>query len=109
MLRIISQETHNAETIIISDSNSVFIEEILQHHGLDRLVAKVFTNPAKFEENDEGNKVILKIEPFTQVDPEKSKGDYSPKNMCKGDILEDYIAKRKEEGNDKPATSLINQ
>ena len=45
-----------ATIIIISDSNSVFIDHILKVNKLDHLVDKVFTNPASWTE--EGKLVI---------------------------------------------------
>ena len=48
-----------ATIIIISDSNSVFIEHILKVKKMDHLVDKVFTNPARWTE--EGK---LVIEPY---------------------------------------------
>ena len=43
-------EKQSAEIIIISDSNSVFISELLDRAGLNKYIKKVFTNPAYFEE-----------------------------------------------------------
>jgi len=76
------------EVIIISDSNAYFIHHIIEHHKLDPYITKVFTNPADFDE--EG---LLRIEWYHVQDY----CDLSNKNMCKGQILEDYIAQRKSE------------
>jgi len=76
------------EIIIISDSNSYFIEHVLSTHGLSQYVTEIFTNPARFD--DEGP---LRIEWFHVQDS----CNLSTKNMCKGQILEEYIAKRKSE------------
>ena len=38
----------NSDIIVISDSNSIFIEHILKRKGLDSYVQKVYTNPALF-------------------------------------------------------------
>ena len=43
-------EKQSAEIIIISDSNSVFISELLDCAGLKKYIRKVFTNPAYFDE-----------------------------------------------------------
>ena len=75
-----------AEAIIISDANSVFIDHILHVHGLKDKINKVFTNPAKF--NDEG---CLKIEMYHVQDS----CSLSTVNLCKGQILETYIEERK--------------
>jgi len=76
------------EIIVISDSNSYFIRHILDAHDLSQYVTEVFTNPAYFDENQ-----LLKIEWFHVQDH----CPLSNKNMCKGQILEDYIEKRKGE------------
>ena len=74
-----------AEAIIISDANSVFIDHILSFHGLKDRINKVFTNPAKF--NDEG---CLQIEMYHVQDS----CSLSTVNLCKGQILETYIEER---------------
>ena len=43
-------EEYSAEIIIISDSNSIFISELLEAANLAKYIKKVFTNPASFEE-----------------------------------------------------------
>ena len=43
-------EEHSAEIIIISDSNSIFISELLEAANLTKYIKKVFTNPASFDE-----------------------------------------------------------
>ena len=45
-----SLEEHSAEVIIISDSNSIFISELLKAADLTKYVKKVFTNPASFDQ-----------------------------------------------------------
>lgn len=77
------------EVVIISDSNSFFIQEILVHRGLDQLIDKVFTNPAEFDANG-----CLKIHPFH----EQTHCPFSPKNMCKGDILSQYLDDKRGQG-----------
>ena len=72
----------NATIIIISDSNSEFINHILKERGLSGRVDKVFTNPANWSE--EGK---LKILPYHHQETCK----LSTENLCKGQILEDYI------------------
>jgi len=71
-----------ATVIIISDSNSVFIEHILKERKLGHLVDQVFTNPARW---DEVGKLV--IEPYHHQET----CTLSTKNLCKGQILEDYI------------------
>lgn len=77
-----------AEAIVISDANSVFINHILNHHGLQDTINRVFTNPAKF--NDEGR---LEIQMYHVQDS----CTLSTVNLCKGQILESYIAERANE------------
>ena len=45
-----SLEEYSAEIIIISDSNSIFISELLKAADLTKYVKKVFTNPASFDQ-----------------------------------------------------------
>nr|AQS22610.1 putative phosphatase phospho2 [Pseudodiaptomus poplesia] len=78
-------EAHNdlhAKIIIISDSNSVFIDEILKHRNLIEMVDRVFTNPASWTDKD-----LLTIQPFHHQEDCK----LSSKNLCKGKIMEDYL------------------
>ncbi|XP_063421098.1 probable phosphatase phospho2 [Mytilus trossulus] len=77
------------EIIIISDSNSVFIDMILEHTQLQKMVTKVFTNPAHFDDTG-----CLKIEYYHHQDW----CDLSTINLCKGNILQSYLEKRGEEG-----------
>ncbi|XP_015438200.1 PREDICTED: probable phosphatase phospho2, partial [Dufourea novaeangliae] len=77
------------EIIIISDSNTLFIGQWLKNRKLDHLVAQVFTNPAKFDENG-----VLRIDMYHVQDSCK----LSTVNLCKGQILESYIKKRRNEG-----------
>lgn len=84
-------EKQSADIIIISDSNSVFISELLDRAGLHKCIKKVFTNPAHF---DEAGKLM--VQPFTH----QTECRLSRPNMCKGKILEDYIKSRNGEGED---------
>ncbi|KAG8244289.1 Phospho-2-dehydro-3-deoxyheptonate aldolase AroG [Homalodisca vitripennis] len=87
LLKWLKVEGH--ETIIISDSNSVFIEEWLQHKNLQECVKHVFTNPASFDE-----KGLLSIQPYQ----DQNWCDLSTRNLCKGYILETYLKERQTEG-----------
>lgn len=77
-----------SECIIISDANSVFIDHILLNFGVQHHFRKVFTNPAKF--NDEG---CLTIEMYHL----QNWCTLSTKNLCKGHILANYIKSREKE------------
>ncbi|XP_052245415.1 pyridoxal phosphate phosphatase PHOSPHO2-like isoform X2 [Dreissena polymorpha] len=70
------------EVIIISDSNSVFINTALEQKGFKDVVDKVYTNPAHYDENG-----LLKIAFYHFQDW----CDLSTENMCKGHILEEHI------------------
>lgn len=86
---LIELNSHNCEIIVISDANSVLIEQWLRHKKLDHLVSRVFTNPAKYDENG-----LLTIEPYHFQDW----CDLSTPNLCKGHILESYIKESAENG-----------
>jgi len=73
------------EVIIISDSNSIFIDHILDMNGIKDKVSKVFTNPAQF--NDQGQ---LELEMYHF----QESCSLSTVNLCKGHILEAFIAER---------------
>lgn len=77
------------EVIIISDSNSVFIDWILKEFDIQKVCHKVFTNPAHFDE-----KGCLKIQYYHYQDW----CQLSTVNLCKGQILESHIGTRKGEG-----------
>ena len=78
---------NNFDIIIISDSNSVFIDCILISTGLDKLVQKVYTNPAKFD--DDGR---LMLHCYHMQDW----CDLSTVNLCKGHILKAHIEEQKQ-------------
>ena len=68
------------DCIIISDSNSWFINSILEKNNLKRVVSQIFTNPATLSENQ------LSISPCHSHNHLQC-----PSNMCKGQLLTDYI------------------
>ena len=80
LLQHASQKGH--ECIIISDSNSKFINQILQRYNLEECVSVVYTNPASFDENG-----ILTIEKYHT----QNWCDMSTVNLCKGNVLEQHI------------------
>ncbi|XP_065334827.1 pyridoxal phosphate phosphatase PHOSPHO2-like [Cloeon dipterum] len=79
----------DAEVIIISDSNSVFINDWLENAAVDHIVNKTFTNPAFYD--DQG---LLNISMYHEQDWCK----LSTKNLCKGHILQSYVDERAREG-----------
>ncbi|KAJ8889151.1 hypothetical protein PR048_008645 [Dryococelus australis] len=80
---------NNCEVVIISDSNSVFIDEWLCANSLDSVVNQVFTNPAYFSEDG-----LLHISMYH----EQNWCKLSSKNLCKGHILGTYIEQRRVDG-----------
>ncbi|CAK9825321.1 Probable phosphatase phospho2 [Anthophora retusa] len=85
------KELHSqgCEIIIISDSNILFISEWLKNKNLSHVITQTFTNPAKID--DDG---LIKLDMYHVQNSCK----LSTINLCKGQILEDYIKKRNDEG-----------
>lgn len=79
----------NSEVIIISDSNSFFINHWLAYNDLNRCVTETFTNPAQF--NADG---LLCIQMYHR----QNWCDISTENLCKGSIMENYINRRRNDG-----------
>ncbi len=76
----------HVELILISDSNSLFIQWILEKHGLD--VDAIFTNPAEFDADG-----CLRIRYYHTQDSCK----LSTRNLCKGRILQEYVQSRQKQ------------
>ncbi|KAH8238463.1 hypothetical protein KR032_007287 [Drosophila birchii] len=70
------------DLIIISDSNSVFIEEWLRAHNLADCFLAVFTNPAEFDAT--GRLVV-------RAHHQQSDCKLSASNLCKGRVLEHFV------------------
>lgn len=87
LLRFISES--NCDSVIISDSNSVFIDHILAKAGLKDTVKSVFTNPAAFDDAE-----CLQIQFYHTQDW----CDLSTINLCKGHILEEHISEQGKKG-----------
>ncbi|XP_054004872.1 pyridoxal phosphate phosphatase PHOSPHO2-like [Hylaeus anthracinus] len=81
--------SNDCEIIIISDSNTLFIDYWLKSKHLDHVITKVFTNPARLDE-----KGMIQIDMYHVQDSCK----LSTVNLCKGQILETYIKQRRDEG-----------
>lgn len=89
MIKCFQQLRQNRfEVIIISDSNSVFIDTWNKGRITDCL-SEIFTNPARFD--TDGKLCISGYMHQTEC-------SLSSENLCKGQIMEDFIAKRKDEG-----------
>ncbi|BGP08617.1 hypothetical protein JCM10049v2_004464 [Rhodotorula toruloides] len=76
-------------TFILSNANSVYIDTILKHYGVENAIDEVVTNPAQFREDG-----LLELR--RRVDPNgpqhQCKVGCSP-NMCKGEELEAFMAR----------------
>lgn len=81
-------ENYNFDVIIISDSNTFFIDAWLKYNKILSNVLKVFSNPAKFVDG------LLKIEMYHFQDSCK----LSTKNLCKGQIMDEFIDAQKKNG-----------
>lgn len=81
LLTFISENKNSVDCIVVSDSNSLFIDWILQAAGLRGAVDHVFTNPAHF--NHLGH---MEVRGYHSHDCPRC-----PVNMCKRRILERYL------------------
>ncbi|XP_034427767.1 pyridoxal phosphate phosphatase PHOSPHO2 [Hippoglossus hippoglossus] len=84
LLTFISQNKSTIDCIVISDSNTMFIDWILHAAGLQVAVDQVFTNPAKFNELG-----YLEVQCYHSHDC-----DRCPVNLCKRKVLELYLSER---------------
>ena len=73
---------HDADCIIVSDSNTVFIDLILEGCGIKDLFKTIVTNPARFDEAER-----LHVEEYHSHGCETCK---STPNLCKGRVVEEY-------------------
>ncbi len=78
------------EVIIISDSNTEFIECIMEAAGHKKLIKAIYTNPAVFDERG-----CLQISYYHDQDWCK----LSTRNLCKGHILDEHINKARDDRN----------
>lgn len=90
LLTFISENKSTVDCIVISDSNTVFIDWILKAAGLRAAVNKVFSNPARF--NESGH---MEVQHYHSHDCEKC-----PVNLCKRKVLELYLSKQTDGGLD---------
>jgi pyridoxal phosphate phosphatase PHOSPHO2 len=72
----------NADCVVVSDSNTVFINTILEECGVNGFFSAVFSNPAHFDE-----KGRLHLQAYHSHDCERCK--HTP-NLCKARVLEEY-------------------
>nr|XP_020472810.1 pyridoxal phosphate phosphatase PHOSPHO2 isoform X1 [Monopterus albus] len=84
LLTFISENKSTIDCIVISDSNTMFIDWILCAAGLRVAVDQVFTNPAKFNEHG-----YMEVQCYHSHDC-----DQCPVNLCKKKVLELYLSKQ---------------
>lgn len=84
LLQFIGQNKDHFDCIIISDSNTVFIDWILTHANVHTVFDKVFTNPAAFDPL--GN--------LTVQNYHVHHCNECPRNLCKKKVLEEFVAKQ---------------
>ncbi|KAM4859278.1 pyridoxal phosphate phosphatase PHOSPHO2 isoform 1-T8 [Thomomys bottae] len=88
LFNFIRENKNTFDCIIISDSNSVFIDWILQAANVHDVFDNVFTNPAAFDTNGH-----LTVENY-----HAHSCDRCPKNLCKNVVLVEFVDKRLKQG-----------
>ena len=81
MIKTLKHE-YQADIIIVSDANSVYIEESLKNADILQCFSEIYTNPGEFREDGQ-----LIVTPFTN----QTECKLSAINQCKGKIVLDYI------------------
>lgn len=88
LLTFISENKTTIDCIVISDSNTLFIDWILQASGLHSAVDRVFTNPAKFNELG-----YMEVQCYHSHNCNRC-----PVNLCKRKVLELYLSEKADGG-----------
>ncbi|XP_022598607.1 probable phosphatase phospho2 [Seriola dumerili] len=88
LLTFISQNKSTIDCIVISDSNTMFIDWILHAAGLHAAVDQVFTNPAKFNELG-----YMEVQCYHSHECNRC-----PVNLCKKKVLELYLSEQSDGG-----------
>lgn len=90
MIELIEYQQSNAamDCIVVSDSNSIFINTILDSKGLLSSIKAVYTNPAEFDETG-----CLRIRPYHQHNCKSC-----PANLCKGAVLRTFLEQQEKLG-----------
>ncbi|KAL4421430.1 hypothetical protein ABPG75_010721 [Micractinium tetrahymenae] len=73
------------DVIILSDANTVYIDTILEHHGLQQHVLAVHTNPAEWRDG------ALRVGPY-HTQPHGCR--HCPSNLCKGQVLTEFLSRQ---------------
>lgn len=82
LLRFISKNKSMVDCIVVSDSNNLFIDWILQAGGLLDAVDRIFTNEARF--NEYGHMEVS--------GHHEHNCQHCPVNLCKRKVLEQYLS-----------------
>uniref|UniRef100_A0A672YKY6 Phosphatase, orphan 2 n=2 Tax=Sphaeramia orbicularis TaxID=375764 RepID=A0A672YKY6_9TELE len=88
LLTFISEHKSTIDCIVISDSNTIFIDWILHAAGVQGAVDQVFTNPAKFSELGYMEIHCHHTHNCTQC----------PVNLCKKEVLELHLSNQSDRG-----------
>lgn len=88
LLAFISEHKATIDCIVISDSNTIFIDWILKGAGHRAAVDRVFTNPARLNESG-----YMEVQRHHCHDCDKC-----PVNLCKRQVLERYLSEKTEAG-----------
>ncbi|KAL1924986.1 uncharacterized protein VTP21DRAFT_4640 [Calcarisporiella thermophila] len=79
--------TAGVEMVIISDSNTFYIDTILKHYNIAHYFSKIITNPAHFDAS--GRLCVRRYEDGTAHGC-----SICPVNLCKGKELIEYVKER---------------
>ncbi|MEQ2311037.1 hypothetical protein AMECASPLE_015486 [Ameca splendens] len=88
LLTFISENKSSVDCIVISDSNTMFIDWILKGAGLRAAVDQVFSNTASINESG-----YMELQQHHSHDCDKC-----PVNMCKRKVLEAYLSEKADGG-----------
>ncbi|XP_062852594.1 pyridoxal phosphate phosphatase PHOSPHO2 [Trichomycterus rosablanca] len=88
LLKFISQNKSHIDCIIVSDSNTLFIQWILDAAGVTSAVDHVFTNPAHVDQRG-----YIQVQCFHAHSCERC-----PVNMCKQKVVKDFRANQIDAG-----------
>lgn len=87
--------------IIVSDANSIFIEEILKKNGLLELFTKIYTNQAEF------NIERLQVQPFNELFNANKELFDCPTKICSTNICKGMVLTRHLEQNSNGSAQLV--
>ncbi|XP_004460849.2 pyridoxal phosphate phosphatase PHOSPHO2 [Dasypus novemcinctus] len=88
LLNFIRRNKDKFDSIIISDSNSIFIDWALKASNFHDVFDKVFTNPASFDNN--GHLTVKNYHAHSCA--------RCPKNLCKKAVLVEFVDKQLQQG-----------